>query len=232
MKDFDDIIFRDRNKEYGAFYMRRRYPVVLTLAAIITLFVFVIIMLVWMSGSGYRKPGTGEISYLFNISDTSLNRYTEQRKPVQPSGGQVMVPNYAPMVVDSVPAGDTTVNTGAGNGTDTAGHGSGSGHGDGPIFYSVQQPPLFPGGDAERIKFIQRSFVYPPEARQKKIHGKVFIALIIEKDGSVSNVKLLQGIGYGCDEEALRVVRSMPSWRPGQQNGEPVRVYYICPIVF
>jgi len=76
------------------------------------------------------------------------------------------------------------------------------------------------------------NITYPQQAKKDSIAGRVFINFIIEKDGSVSNVKVLRGIGSGCDEEAVRVVSSMPKWKPGIQNGEAVRVSYNIPIKF
>ena len=73
---------------------------------------------------------------------------------------------------------------------------------------------------------------YPAMARESNIQGRVYVSFIVEKDGSVSNIQLLRGIGGGCDEEAIRVVGAMPQWQPGRQNGRAVRVAYNLPIRF
>jgi len=92
--------------------------------------------------------------------------------------------------------------------------------------------PQFPGGEKARIKYLDENIVYPIEARRKGIQGKVFVTFIVERDGSVSNVRLLRGIGGGCNEEAIRVIENMPKWIPGIQKGKPVRVQFNIPIIF
>jgi len=100
------------------------------------------------------------------------------------------------------------------------------------VFVVVDDPPKFPGGDEARMKYMQQSIKYPDEARKKGVQGTVYITYVIEEDGQVSNVKVLRGIGSGCDEEALRVVKEMPKWIPGKQNEKPVRVQFNMPIKF
>ena len=100
------------------------------------------------------------------------------------------------------------------------------------VYQIVEEMPSFPGGDQKLMEYIANNINYPQEARDKGIEGRVFIRMVIEKDGSVSNVKLLRGIGGGCDEEAERVIKSMPKWKPGMMKGEPVPVSYQIPINF
>jgi protein TonB len=92
--------------------------------------------------------------------------------------------------------------------------------------------PEFPGGEQAMFDFVANNVVYPQEARDKEIEGRVFVRFIIEKDGSVSDVKVAKGIGGGCDEEAVRVVKAMPKWKPGKQDGKPVRVNFTMPFFF
>ena len=82
------------------------------------------------------------------------------------------------------------------------------------------------------MKDVQENIKYPQEAKDKEIAGRVFLAFVVEKDGSVSNVEVKRGIGGGCDDEAVRVVKAMPKWKPGKQKGEPVRVSYMLPVNF
>ena len=100
------------------------------------------------------------------------------------------------------------------------------------VYQIVEEMPSFPGGDQKLMEYVAKSLTYPQEARDKGIDGRVFIGMVIEKDGSVSNVKVLRGIGGGCDEEAVRVISSMPKWKPGKVGGEPVPVSYQIPINF
>ncbi len=100
------------------------------------------------------------------------------------------------------------------------------------IYQTVDEMPKFPGGEQAMFKFISENVKYPQEAKDKNISGRVFVNFVVEKDGSVDEVKVLRSIGGGCDEEAVRVVKSMPKWTPGKQKGKPVRVSYIIPFVF
>ena len=100
------------------------------------------------------------------------------------------------------------------------------------VFKVVEEMPEFPGGTAKLLEYIQKNMKYPMMARESDIQGKVYVQFVVEPDGSISNVMVLRGIGGGCDEEAVRVVQSMPKFKPGKQRGAPVRVQYMVPIVF
>jgi protein TonB len=100
------------------------------------------------------------------------------------------------------------------------------------IFTVVEEAPSFPGGEESRIKWLQDHIKYPQMARESGIQGTVYVTFVVEPNGSVSHVKILRGIGGGCDEEAVRVVQAMPSWNPGKQRGKPVRVQFNMPIKF
>ena len=90
----------------------------------------------------------------------------------------------------------------------------------------------FTGGIGQLMKYLSENIKYPKEALGKSIQGRVYINFIVEPDGHVSNVKVIRGIGGGCDEEAVRVVKAMPKWKPGKQRGKAVPVYYNLPINF
>ena len=100
------------------------------------------------------------------------------------------------------------------------------------VYQIVEEMPQYPGGENALMDYVSKNVVYPKEAQEKGISGRVFVGFIVEKDGSVSNVKVLRGIGGGCDEEAVRVIKGMPKWKPGKQDGKPVRVSYMMPIIF
>lgn len=100
------------------------------------------------------------------------------------------------------------------------------------IFKVVEEMPEFPGGSAKLYEYISKNMKYPMMARESDIQGKVYVQFVVEPDGSISKVQVLRGIGGGCDEEAVRVIQSMPKWKPGKQRGAPVRVQYMVPIVF
>lgn len=100
------------------------------------------------------------------------------------------------------------------------------------IFRIVEEQPEFPGGESKMMEFLARNTVYPEIAKQSNIQGVVHVQFVVEPDGSISNVTVLRGIGGGCDEEAIRVVKSFPKWKPGRQRGKPVRVYFNLPFRF
>ncbi len=96
----------------------------------------------------------------------------------------------------------------------------------------VEEMPYFPEGDEARIKFITENLVYPAKSKYNNIQGTVYVTFIIEPDGTINDVKILRGIGGGCDEECIRIIKLMPKWIPGKLNGKPVRVQYNLPIKF
>ena len=100
------------------------------------------------------------------------------------------------------------------------------------IFTVVESMPSFPGGDKARIRFLNENIAYPTMARESGIQGRVYVTFVVERNGIVTDVKILRGIGGGCDEEAIRVVKAMPRWIPGKQRGKPVRVQFTLPIKF
>ncbi|MEO9967482.1 MAG: energy transducer TonB [Reichenbachiella sp.] len=100
------------------------------------------------------------------------------------------------------------------------------------IFYASETPPRPVGGLKAFYGFITVNLKYPQRARTNQIKGRVFAQFVVDKDGTLTNFKILKGIGYGCDEEALRVLAIAPKWNPGKQRGQPVKVYMTLPIVF
>ena len=100
------------------------------------------------------------------------------------------------------------------------------------VFDVVEVMPQFPGGQIAMMKYIMENIKYPKQAMKEGIQGRVTVSFIVEKDGRVSNVRLLRSVQSALDKEAIRVVKSMPKWTPGKQNGKPVRVRYNLPVMF
>ena len=100
------------------------------------------------------------------------------------------------------------------------------------VYNIVEQMPEFPGKEKAMMEFVTNNIHYPEEAKENGVEGRVFVGFVVEKDGSINEVKVLKGIGHGCDEEAVRVVKAMPKWKPGMQDGKPVRVHYNMPFYF
>ena len=103
---------------------------------------------------------------------------------------------------------------------------------DNQIFTAVEKSAEFPGGIEKFYAYLSKTIRYPAVARENNVQGKVFLTFVVEKDGSLTDIKVLRGIGSGCDEEAVRVIKASPKWRPGQQNGRTVRQQYTVPINF
>ncbi|HEY3388737.1 MAG TPA: TonB family protein [Prolixibacteraceae bacterium] len=99
-------------------------------------------------------------------------------------------------------------------------------------FFSVEQMPQFPGGELEMIKFIRNNLRYPPLAMEMNVSGTVLVNFVIDRDGKITRIKVIRGIGKGCDEEAVRVLSKMPDWSPGKQGGRAVLVSYTLPFKF
>jgi len=118
--------------------------------------------------------------------------------------------------------------TGPGEGIGTGTNGTGGN--DVKDLVGLDVYPEFPGGMEGWSKYIQRNLRYPNMAQENGVGGKVFLSFVVEKDGTITDVKVTRGIGYGCDEEAMRVIKKSPRWKAGMQNNLPVRVRYNMPI--
>lgn len=100
------------------------------------------------------------------------------------------------------------------------------------IFTIVEDQPEYPGGMNAFYKYIGTNMRYPVQARRMGVEGRVFVQFVVEKDGSLSEIQVIKGIGFGCDEEALRVIKRSKKWKPGKQRGRAVKVRMILPIMF
>lgn len=100
------------------------------------------------------------------------------------------------------------------------------------IFYTAEEMPEFPGGFPALLNFLSRNIKYPAIAAESYITGKVIVNFVVNKDGSISDAKILRGVDQALDKEALRVINSLPKWKPGKQAGKTVRVSFSVPINF
>jgi protein TonB len=99
------------------------------------------------------------------------------------------------------------------------------------IFTTVSEMPSFPNGTEKYFEFVRNNIRYPIEARENGIYGKVYVSFTTDKNGKIKDVKLVRGIGGGCNEEAIRIVKAMPDWIPGRQNGQKVSVANITVVI-
>ena len=100
------------------------------------------------------------------------------------------------------------------------------------VFTYVEQMPEYAGGQSEMLRYIKENLKYPEEALEEEREAKVFVKFVVDENGAISNVISVRPAGYGFDEEAIRVVESMPEWKPGKQNGKAVKVHFQIPIYF
>ncbi|MFI5160895.1 MAG: energy transducer TonB [Sphingobacteriales bacterium] len=99
-------------------------------------------------------------------------------------------------------------------------------------YTTVDQEPMFPGGFGKLFDYFQKNLRYPDKALRDKIEGKVFLTFVVDRDGSLVDIKLLRGLTSETNVEALRLMKECPKWIPGMQNGKPVRVQYNIPVTF
>lgn len=100
------------------------------------------------------------------------------------------------------------------------------------VLIEAEQMPSFIGGEDSLYSFLRQRLVYPQLAKENGIEGKVIVRFIVEKNGKLTNIEILRKMGWGCDEEAIRILKLSPNWIPGKMNGKAVRVIYTLPITF
>jgi protein TonB len=254
-----ELVFANRNKEYGAYYLRQHNTGNVIKAMGIT---FVSVTAMFIGGHFLLKHKPVDIitSTVINLQPVTppveppkeiqkskpsapkqLVKTTQFLKPVvtsqpvptDPPKIDVMKETEVGPVAIDIPGGEkggATIDDGSGgNGTSTASKVDESIHTLGETLEVMPEPF---GGAAAWAKFLQKNLRYPGEASEKGISGKVYVSFVVEKDGRLSSFVIERGVGYGMDEEALRVLRKAPAWKPGIQNGRPVRVKYTLPLNF
>ncbi len=254
--DYLDIIFDNRNKIYGGYELRRNYNRRLKKAA-----GFVVLGVAAILSFSFIAVHRAETVTKPHITPTVITDVTIVKPPVVPKITPPVTPPppaphlrtdlfTVPDIVEDTKVPDDKIMTpnkslhdtqpGPGNLTGdsldiTPVIGSGKKTGivstentDKPRIW-VEQMPQFIG---DMNAYIAAHLHYPELARSAGIDGKVLVEFVVNEDGSVSNAKILTSIGGGCDEEALRMVSSMPHWKPGKQNGMPVKVLFTLPIRF
>ncbi len=252
VKPFDEIVFEHRNKEYGAYELRKRYNKNMNTAFIIAISVFVISVSVpaIMDFLDTLVPIEADTNVELTLVDAPpLDKdVPPPPPPPDPPPPVQETIKFTPPVVTEEPIDEkdipppqdeikVQVGTETKEGTGdielpTDGDGKDEIEAPQQIFTIVEQMPEFPGGEEELFKYLGKNIKYPSMARENGITGTVYVTFVVEGNGEISDVKKLRGIGGGCDEEAMRVVKAMPSWKAGKQNGKSVRVQYNLPIKF
>ncbi|NTW34303.1 MAG: energy transducer TonB [Bacteroidetes bacterium] len=250
IKDLDDVVFEERNQNYGAYYLRKNYYKNVSRALFIAI--------VFLSGitsipliAGYfkntidKKIGTDVLWEPLpvpkkDIVDVKLPEPLPVEKKVEVfKPPQVVVEEVVESDIDIMGLMENTQNyspTEIGNGNIIINEDSKVKEiidlNDDKIFVSTDILPEFVGGIEALYKWLYDNTKYPQLARETGISGTVYVSFVIEKDGSVTDINLMNNIGGGCGEEALRVINLMPKWKAGRQNNRPVRVKLNLPIKF
>ncbi|WP_423146327.1 energy transducer TonB [Rubrolithibacter danxiaensis] len=253
-----DLVFANRNKSYGAYELRQNYSNRLIKALLISSMIFGgIICGVFLYNNSLKKEKIVEVSLTPDLPAVPIS----PKKPAVPpeqhqtKSQRVKTKKFIPIKVDRAELANEEVPTIEELQTEVIANVSSEGqstteiesiatsHGNGEIttktednitkiYRSVEKMPEFPGGQKAFFNFLSRNLRYPEIAIENGIKGKVLISFVVERTGELTNIEILQGIGYRCNEEAIRVLKKAPFWIPGEQNGEKVRVQYTIPIFF
>jgi periplasmic protein TonB len=253
-ESLDQIVFRDRNKEYGAFYLRKTYSRNLLKAIVSAVFIYLGCIAIPVASNHFTKklPRLHLFDTVVIIDKREVkeddNHVREIKPKPQDELAQVIQrtnPNLQWEIINSPDS--FLIDTAALNSQvenfplDTGTHIGLTGIGNpdpeftkkqDSVYLFVTERPEFIGGEAAFREFLLHNFHYPEHAVAYGIQGIVQLNFIVEKDGSITNIEPVTKIGAGCEEEAVRVVSHMPHWKPGAMNGNPVRVKMNLPIQF
>jgi protein TonB len=250
---FDDEVFENRNKAYGAYFLRRVYEHnvligFLVAASIISLGLAApVIYKSWFATSSTEEETRIVTVQMENIQ-TEIEEPEVKVEKELPKAATVksLPPEVKPdeqVKKEELPPTEDELkdkNPGAENqeGEKTTTVTAPSNPAPEPQLEEVkietwaEQMPIFPGGPSEFIKYLQRHIEYPDRAKSEDVQGTVRVSFVVNQDGSISEVKIVKGVGYGLDEEALRVFKKMPKWNPGVKKGMIVPVRMVYPVVF
>ena len=256
----DDIVFEHRNKAYGAYELRTGYTANLNRAFWIGIGCFMLMLLTNFIFARQKDKNLAETGIIIDLQKIPDEKVPEIEKPkeIEPPKEVEQVKTIAYLVPEVVeetqnetpPPTQDAIEVAVISDKTQEGRVSESISESPPVeapsaavkaveivennlpFTSVEDNPYFMGGVIEMYKFLAQNLTYPSAAQRANIQGKVFLKFIVEKDGSITGVEIMKGIGFGCDEEAARVVKLMPKWIAGRQNGRNVRVIFTIPVFF
>jgi protein TonB len=240
---FDEIIFENRNKEYGAYDLRKRYKSVTSISILGTLAFSVVLVislfLLTEEGTASSGPPVIIIAQMDDFKPEILKQ-PELKPPPELVKAQQ---NIAPEVITDtagltafIPTTDQIVQiTTDGDVNDTIVYVEQPEEiipVEPKIFIIVEEMPEFPGGNAALLEFIQKNSVYPAEALSNNVQGRVILKFVVNTDGSIGKIEVLKSIDPLLDQEAVRVISTLPKFKPGKQNGVPVQVWHSVPVLF
>jgi protein TonB len=256
-----DVIFKDRNKAYGAYQLRKENSSTTTKALLIATSIFAFALATptiinKIRGVVPKVVVEHDLRTVVNLTPIKIlhekvipaaqqkqvvaQKSTVESKPMVVTPDNLAhvepTPNKAFETADPGPA-TITGTKGAGIAIDekqgtSAVAGTTEGTDKTTIFQAAEFNPEYPGGEAAFAKFLQSHIRYPNVAKENGVQGRVFIQFVVERDGSLTDMKIVGGPGSGLGEEAVRVLKMSPHWKPGSQNGQQVRVQYTVPVSF
>ena len=256
-----ELVFTDRNKEYGAYRMReespRRHNWAVLIVLLVALIGFSIPKLVEFA-TPEKKEVMTEVTVLSKLDEAEVK--DQEVRPVEPLAPpppalKSSIKFTAPVIKkdeevrdeDEIKSQEDITNTKVAISiADVKGNDELNGKDiadlkevitQAPVeeekpYVAVEQMPQFPGGDTELLSFIAKNLHYPTIAQENGVQGKVYIRFVVSKSGTVQGVTVLKSLDPYCDKEAIRVIKMLPKWIPGRQNGINVPVYYTVPITF
>lgn len=255
----DDLLFRGKNKDYGAYFLRKMYPENIKKSLLIFLALVCAIALSYVIYDKLKdKVNFGEVKTVKKVTELKAPPPLEDKKQpppppppppppvkatiqfVPPKVVEVAAPEEEIKTVEEVVESKAAIATSTVVGQDlpddigledSKGTAVEAPKQQEPFTF-VEQMPEFPGGEDALMSYLSRNIKYPAYAQENEIEGTVMINFVVGPDGTISQAKVTKGIKGGCDEEALRVVRSMPKWKPGKQGGQAVPVYFDVPVIF
>ncbi len=247
---FDDIVFAGRNQEYGAYKIRKKYNRTVIAAIFIAIITIgTAIVTPYLSAKALenrmkRKERQVEIK-MENLEPPDEQVAPPPPPPPPPPSDVVQQPKYIPPeVVDSIKpedenklmtvedAKEEVTNEEVVENVEAVKEEVQEADVEAAPFVVVEEMPMFPGGDAELLKYIAEHTTYPTVAKENNIQGRVIVRFCVTSKGGVSQVSVLKGVDPELDAEAMRVVKTLPAFKPGRQGGKPVPVWYMVPITF
>jgi protein TonB len=244
---FDDIVFEKRNKEYGAYKIRKKYNRNVMIALLIgTIIVATAIITPYLKASAdvnraKRAERQVEIK-MENLDQPQAN--VEPPPPPPPPVETVRQMAYvAPVIVDSIKPEDVKQMMTADQAQvevkneevqvqETVQEEVKEEEAPQEVFVVVEEMPSFPGGEPALMAFINSNIQYPEIAKENNIQGRVILKFCVTYKGGVDQVQIIKGVDPALDNEAIRVIKMLPAWKPGKQGGKPVNVWYNVPVIF
>jgi len=244
-----ELVFANRNKEYGAYVIRKKYEKRVVSALLIALTGIVLAVAIPILINYLSKANFGSKDKMVDevtlAEPPPIDKTTPPPPPVIPPPPVQQTIKFTPPVVvkdeevqepppTQEEVKDVQVATKTQEGTAVVDLPP-----ENPVvaeettpFTIVEEMPTFPGGEEKMMGYLHDHIKYPQIAKENGITGRVYVKFVVDKEGKIKDATVLRGIGGGCDEEALRVIRTMPDWKPGKQNGRSVPVYFNLPINF